>query len=69
MVVRYVRIAYAYTPRPGDVPIYQADLEIDGTLHSVEVRANDTFETCQIVSRHLNVPFSIYESSSNTDVS
>jgi len=57
MIARYSRIGYAYTPVMGEAPVFSADVDIDGTAHKFEVRANDVFETWQKICAYLGIPF------------
>jgi len=57
MAVTYSRIGYAYTPKMGEMPVFSADVEINGRTQRFEVRANDVFETWQKICGYLNIPF------------
>jgi hypothetical protein len=61
MVAQYTRIAYAYTPRIGEKPIYNADVEIDGRPYNFEVSADDVFEAWQVICQRLNIPFAMQQ--------
>jgi|SRR5690348_156948 len=55
--LRFIRIGYAYTPTPGKKPVDNADVEINGRPHHFEKRANDVFETAQLICVDLGIPF------------
>ena len=57
MDARYISPGYAYTPVLGEKSVYIADVQIDGKPHRFKLRANDTFETWQVICRHLKIPF------------
>jgi hypothetical protein len=61
MDARYTRIAYAYTPRLGEKPIYNVDAEIDGRPHNFEIQADDRIEAWQVICQRLNIPFKLQQ--------